>query len=358
MAQDIGSIKHGATTFFFQSKRAGVDGLSSKHLVDFIRAAKKSLDVAIYDLKEPSVIQALLDLAHAGKAKVRIRYDATTGSKIAGASKTVDPKPPTTPAIKDAGLGAIAEPINDKGRHLMHNKFLIRDGNTVWSGSGNFTVGGLHLQDNNYFIVESAKVAASYQKIFDGLKQMDHGPAIMPLSVTLGDVKLTVFSSSQAKEVEGIETEVVKALKGAKTIRIMAMLISDPGILQALFDLRKADIKGVLDANEMKQVIKPPQGKSHIDPKLFWFANGDKRFVAALSHPFSQKDQNDFMHNKIMVIDNRTVVTGSYNFSENAERNDENMVVIESPVIAAAYTRYFDALFNQYKAHGLPLPPK
>ena len=76
-----------------------------------------------------------------------------------------------------------------------------------------------------------------------------------------------------------------------------------------------------------------------------------------LSHAFSKKDQNDFMHNKVMVIDNKTVVTGSYNFSENAEKNDENLVIIESPLIAAAYTRYFDALFRQYKAHGLPLPP-
>jgi phosphatidylserine/phosphatidylglycerophosphate/cardiolipin synthase-like enzyme len=157
MAQDIASITHGATTFYFQSKRAGVDGMSSKHLVDFIHAAKKSLDVAIYDLKEPSVLQALLDVASAGRVQVRIRYDATTGSKIAGTSKTVDPKPATTPAIKAAGLSGIAEPISDKGRHLMHNKFLIRDGKTVWSGSGNFTIGGLHLQDNNYFVIESAK---------------------------------------------------------------------------------------------------------------------------------------------------------------------------------------------------------
>ncbi len=358
MAQNIASLTHGATTFYFQSKRAGVDELSSKQLVDFIHAARKSLDVAIYDLKEPSVLQALLDVANAGKVKVRIRYDATTGSKISGGSKTVDPKPPTTPVVKGAGLSGIAEPISDKGRHLMHNKFIIRDGKTVWSGSGNFTIGGLHLQDNNYFVIESPKAAAAYQQIFDGLKQISHGPAITPSSLTLGDVKLTIFSSTQAKEVEGIETDVVKALKGAKTVRIMAMLISDPGILQALFDLRKQDIKGVLDPHEMKQVMKPPHGQSHVDPKLFWFANGDPRFVAALSHAFSKNDQNDFMHNKVMVINNKTVVTGSYNFSENAERNDENMVIIESPVIAAAYTRYFDALFKQYKAHGLPLPPK
>ncbi len=121
-AQDISTITHGATTFYFQSKRAGVDEMSSKHLVDFIHAAKKSLDVAIYDLKEPSVLQALLDVATAGKVKARIRYDATTGSKISGSSKTVDPKPPTTPVVKGAGLGGVAESISDNGRHLVHNK--------------------------------------------------------------------------------------------------------------------------------------------------------------------------------------------------------------------------------------------
>jgi len=358
MAQDISTIKHGATTFYFQSKRAGVDGKASKQLVDFIHGAKKSLDVAIYDLKEPSVLQALLDVANAGRVKLRIRYDATAGSKISGGSKTVDPKPPTTKVVKSAGLGGVAEPISDKGRHLMHNKFIVRDGKTVWSGSGNFTIGGLHLQDNNYFVIESAKVAAAYQAIFDGLKTIGHGPAIHPSTITLGDVKLSIFSSTQAKETEGIETTVVKALKGAKTVRIIAMLVSDPGILQALFDLKNQDIRGVLDPHEMKQVMTPPRGKSHIDPKLFWFAKGDARFVAALSHAFSKNDQNDFMHNKVMIINNKTVVTGSYNFSENAETNDENLVIVESPVIAAAYTRYFDALFKQYKAHGARLPPK
>jgi phosphatidylserine/phosphatidylglycerophosphate/cardiolipin synthase-like enzyme len=358
MAQDVSTIKHGAMTFYFQSKRAGIDGKASAHLVDFIHGAKKSLDVAIYDLKESSVLQALLAVANAGHVKLRIRYDATTGSKISGSSKTVDPKPPTTAAVKSAGLGGIAEPISDKGGHLMHNKFLVRDGKTVWSGSGNFTNGGLHLQDNNYFVIESSKAAAAYQAIFDGLKMAGHGPAIHPSTITLGDVKLSIFSSTQAKEIEGIETTVIKALKGAKTVRIMAMLVSDPGILQALFDLKNQDIKGVLDPHEMKQVMMPPHGKSHADPKLFWFANGDARFVAAPSHAFSKNDQNDFMHNKVMIINNKTVVAGSYNFSENAETNDENLVVIESPVIAAAYTRYFDALFKQYKAHGAHLPPQ
>jgi phosphatidylserine/phosphatidylglycerophosphate/cardiolipin synthase-like enzyme len=357
MAQNASAFRQGPVTFYFQSQRAGIDGKAASHLVDFIKSARRSLDVAIYDLKEKSVLDAFAQVADAGKIELRIRYDATTGSKISGASRTVDPKPPTAAHVNEAGLSSVAEPISDRSGHLMHDKFIIRDGTAVWTGSGNFTNGGLHLQDNNYLTIEDQKAAAAYQKIFNGLATIGHGPAIPPVTLTLGALKLSIFSSTQARETEGIETTVAKLLSGAKTVRMIAMLVSDPGILQALFALKNIDIKGVLDPHEMKQVMHPSHGTSHTNPQLFWFAQGDPRFVAAPSHAFSQNDQNDFMHNKVLIIDNKKVVTGSYNFSENAETNDENMLVIESPQVATAYTSYFDALFRQYQQHGAPLPP-
>ena len=59
-----------------------------------------------------------------------------------------------------------------------------------------------------------------------------------------------------------------------------------------------------------------------------------------------------------MIIDDKVVITGSYNFSENAELNDENMMIIESGAVVRAYTKYFDALFKVYQKTGpkLPLP--
>jgi len=116
-------------------------------------------------------------------------------------------------------------------------------------------------------------------------------------------------------------------------------------------------VKGIVDPHQMKQVMHPPRGKSKVAPKFFWFAQGDKRFVAAPSHAFSPEDNNDFMHNKILIINDKITITGSYNLSENAEANDENLLVIESHEVAAAYTRYFDALFAQYQKHGTKLPP-
>jgi phosphatidylserine/phosphatidylglycerophosphate/cardiolipin synthase-like enzyme len=181
------------------------------------------------------------------------------------------------------------------------------------------------------------------------------GVTSSPQAVKVGGIPITVQFSTQVGETEGIETEVQELLKGAKKVRIMAMLISDAGILTSLlaFKPKTKDIMGVLDPHEMKNVMK----NKATNPE-FWFAQGDPRFVAANSHAFNGTgDKNDFMHNKVMIIDDNVVITGSYNFSENAEANDENMLVITSSAVAKAYDNYFNALFAQYKKTGLPLPP-
>lgn len=43
-------------------------------------------------------------------------------------------------------------------------------------------------------------------------------------------------------------------------------------------------------------------------------------------------------HNKVMILDERTVITGSYNWTEAAEtRNAENVLILESPELAKLY---------------------
>jgi len=343
--------------FYFQSARAKIDGKVASHLVQFIEGAKHSLDVAIYDMKNPDVLKALKKMS--SSVHLHILYDGGKGSGVGGGSTNVDPKVPTGQAIVAAGLRQFAHAVQEKGSHLMHNKFIVRDGASVWTGSGNFTNGGLLLQDNNFLTVDSPAIAAAYAKAFGELAGAGHavshtkGVQGVPAKVKIGNVTISVLFSTQFKEAEGIESEVQRRLKGAKRLRVIAMLVSDKGILASLLALKKIDVKGVFDPNQMKNVMKGKTG----DP-AFWFANGDKRFVAAPSHAFISKgDKNHFMHNKVMIIDNNVVITGSYNFSENAELNDENMLIIESQSVAGAYNKYFDALFAQYEKNGAKLPP-
>src|SRR6266849_3962947 len=126
MAGSTSSFSAKNFNLYFTSQRANIDGKVVPRLVQFIQGAKHSLDVAIYDMKNKDVLRALKKMSSA--VQLRILYDGGKGSKVGGGSITVDPKPPATQkAIADAGLAKFAQPVHDIGRHLMHNKFIVRD---------------------------------------------------------------------------------------------------------------------------------------------------------------------------------------------------------------------------------------
>ncbi len=60
------------------------------------------------------------------------------------------------------------------------------------------------------------------------------------------------------------------------------------------------------------------------------------------------KDRNyRIMHHKVIIIDENIVITGSFNFSQNANRsNDENVLIIESPEVAAQYLGEFEKVYK------------
>ena len=56
-----------------------------------------------------------------------------------------------------------------------------------------------------------------------------------------------------------------------------------------------------------------------------------------------RQDGNPYLlHHKVILVDDHTVVTGSANFSANGTAsNDENLLIIEDPALAAAYAAEF-----------------
>ena len=158
MASKLASFHLPGLDFYFLSKRAGIDPQASAHLAQFIQGAKKSLLCAIYDLQDPAILKALQGAAKRLKTKLHIVYDAGKPKKGVG---TVDPKntSKTGQLIKQYGLDKFATAVHVLGGNLMHDKFLVRDDADVWTGSGNFTKGGLTLQDNNFAAIRSPELA-------------------------------------------------------------------------------------------------------------------------------------------------------------------------------------------------------
>jgi phosphatidylserine/phosphatidylglycerophosphate/cardiolipin synthase-like enzyme len=57
------------------------------------------------------------------------------------------------------------------------------------------------------------------------------------------------------------------------------------------------------------------------------------------------------MHHKVMIIDENTVIFGSYNFTNSAEtKNDENLIVIYNEEIAVQFMAEFERVYSQAQA--------
>jgi phosphatidylserine/phosphatidylglycerophosphate/cardiolipin synthase-like enzyme len=64
-----------------------------------------------------------------------------------------------------------------------------------------------------------------------------------------------------------------------------------------------------------------------------------------------QDGNPDILHDKVFIIDNSIVVTGSFNFSKNAvSDNNENVLIIHNPAIAQAYLDEFNRRWAEAKA--------
>jgi phosphatidylserine/phosphatidylglycerophosphate/cardiolipin synthase-like enzyme len=69
--------------------------------------------------------------------------------------------------------------------------------------------------------------------------------------------------------------------------------------------------------------------------------------VGKSSTPYAPGSRHDYMHNKIMVVDD-TVLTGSYNFSRHAQKNAENSVMVTSAPLAESYRKYIRRITEMY----------
>src|ERR1700740_435590 len=124
-------------------------------LTAFISAAKQTLAFAIYDMRfsdplRTQLAAALRDRAAAG-VEIRFCYDADKPPQPDLAAGQ-DPAP--------AGTGAFVQSLGYPwrriaGMKLMHSKFVVRDGQAVWTGSAQMTHGGLPFIENKNIAIDT-----------------------------------------------------------------------------------------------------------------------------------------------------------------------------------------------------------
>jgi len=65
----------------------------------------------------------------------------------------------------------------------------------------------------------------------------------------------------------------------------------------------------------------------------------------------SDTNPDAHMHNKFCVIDDKIIITGSFNWTASAvDRNNENLTVLACPDVARQYKSEFNRLWVEFKS--------
>jgi phosphatidylserine/phosphatidylglycerophosphate/cardiolipin synthase-like enzyme len=333
-------------------------------LAAFIAAARATLHVAIYDFRlsapvaEP-VLRALRERAAAG-VEVRIAFDAGKPQADFPATGT-DPAPAgTRDFVGRIGAGVQSKAItggNPQMPKLMHHKYAVRDGRTpgaaLWTGSANWTDDSWAHQESNIVQVASPELCAFYETDFAEL--WARGDIGTSGSHDTGTVRVGTTSIQVAfapGEGRAIDHDVAHRISACRRrLKVCSMLITSGSILGALSDLlekrRPAEYGGIYDRTQMEGVFAQWRGAPG-EWKIAVFQRVAAGLAGKRSTPYTPAGRHDFMHNKVLVVDD-AVVTGSYNLSNSAMENAENLLVIEDAEIAGRYSAYIDHLVGRYR---------
>ncbi len=283
-----------------------------------INDAKLSVDVAVMDLDLWSLRDALIAAHRRGVAvRMVVESDYLEEDEIQD--------------IRAAGIPL----LGDRREGLMHNKFVVIDRAQVWTGSMNFTLNDAYRNHNNLVQVRSTRLAQDYTAEFEEMFVDDRfgpgSPANTPYPlVAVDEGQIEVYFSPD----DGVARRLGELINGArKSVYFMAYSFTSDELAQALIARHRAGVR-------VEGVMEESQAKNNLgsDYERLLDSGMDVRLDGSPGN----------MHHKVLIIDEEIVVTGSYNFSRNAEEtNDENTLVIYSPKVAAAYFVEFERIFSQ-----------
>lgn len=271
----------------------------SKALAETIAHANKSVDCALYEITNEEVAGAIKQ-AKKASAETRVIVDNRNYKK-----------------------SAVMEMTSSKASHsvrnsLMHNKFCIIDNEIVTTGSYNPT----NSRSINELIIINDSLLAKYYT--DEFNEMWNG------AYSGGKRNPKSFGIARAyfcPEDNCRDAILREIAKSKESIEFMSFVLTDDMIALALLQSRDRGVKvqGIVDNSQADSSAVRMLNEGAVKTTVY--------------------DGKAIMHHKVFVFDNKVVATGSYNPTNSGTgRNDENLLIIESPELASQYSQRFEEL--------------
>jgi phosphatidylserine/phosphatidylglycerophosphate/cardiolipin synthase-like enzyme len=327
-------------------------------LVSWLGEARRSLDIALYDVRLPGAIgDAVADAIRSAAARgvaVRIAYNVDHERP----SKPFPPPPRTEPSLLEA-LGVPLRPIPG-APDLMHHKYVVRDATAVWTGSTNWTLDSWTREENVLVTVAAQGIARAYARDFDDLwrrRRVEGSGSFDVPPVDVGGVPVRAwFSPGRGPE---LSHRIAKRIGAARRrVRIASPVLTAAPILAGLNQALGegvVDVAGVCDATQIGQVF----GQWRANEHSAWKAPLLARVLTGLpwtgkvSTPYAPGAVHDYMHAKVTVADD-VVFIGSFNLSRSGEENAENVLEITEPALAERMAAFVDTVRARYGPVAVP----
>ena len=291
-----------------------VTGGIENHLIEKINASQSSIDLAVYEFDLEDVAQALI-AAHNRGVNVRVIYD----------NEFSDPDPQIA-EVQKAGI----KTVPDNRNAFMHNKFFVFDGTCIWTGSFNISVNAAYRNNENALYFCSDEVAKNYTTEFNELFSGKFGassPADTPFpEFTIQGIKIENYFAPEDHVMDQVVAEVLTA---KESIHFMAFSFTSDSLGKAMIDDMEKQVKvqGVFES--------PGADSQYSECKPLLDKGAD---VTLDGNPRT-------FHHKVIIVDGETVILGSFNFSNSAnEENDENLLIIHDRRLAQEYEKEFQRM--------------
>ncbi|MBR6126378.1 DUF1669 domain-containing protein [bacterium] len=303
-----------------------------KEILNNINQTKNTLDIAIYGYSSTPAIEKAIKSAQNRGVKIRMVYDIDKkGGNIY----------PDTEIFTKLITNNISDSSSPEVNNTMHNKFYIFDKRTVITGSANLSHTDMSGYNSNMIVVlKSPEIAKIYTQEFE---QMYAGKFHNDKTSTPNKSaqKVKIFFAPQDKPIENGVLPIIRNAK--KYIYIPAFVITERQITDELI---KAKSRGV----EVKIIVDALNASTKHSKHVVLRNSGI---------PVKAENYAGKMHSKTIIVDDEYLITGSMNFSNSGNnKNDENMVILNSPDAAKFCREFFLYQWNKIPDRWLKYTPR
>ncbi|MGH2522725.1 MAG: phospholipase D-like domain-containing protein, partial [Anaerolineales bacterium] len=203
-----------------------------------LATAQRTIDVAIYEFDLLPLTQPLIQAAQRG---VRVRLVTDTDS--------LEEAP--IQQLSAAGIPL----VDDQRSAIMHDKFVVIDGATVWTGSMNFTRNDAYRNNNSFMQITSTRLAQNYATEFEEMfTRHEFGPtstADTPNpTVTINGVQIENYFSPD----DGVAAHILNLLDSSQSsVYFMAFSFTRTDFADALIAKAQAGVtvQGVFETRQI-----------------------------------------------------------------------------------------------------------